>query len=210
MLNMLNRNLTIVDVETTGGSPVFHHIIEIGILRIEHGEVVAKFKSFVNPHSEIPEFISKMTGITQKQVDRAPEFADIAEEIFPQFEDSTFVAHNAGFDYGFLRSEFGRLGWGLVMPQLCTVRLSRALYPRYKRHNLTALIERFDFSCKNRHRAFDDAKVLWDFLQLVNKDFEPAVALAAVERTIRKVPPSVQQKLPKTLKPTISYHPLES
>ncbi len=202
---MLTKNFTIVDVETTGGSPFFSRVIEIGLLRVERGEVVEKFKSLVNPGQEIPEFITGMTGISQKMVKKAPYFEQLAEDLLPLFEGSIFVAHNSSFDYSFLRAEFGRAGFKFSMDTLCTVRLSRVLYPKYKRHNLSALIDRFNFKCKHRHRAFDDAKVLWDFLQLVHTEFDPAVTAAVLERTIKKISPAKQRKLSKVSVPELVY-----
>ena len=202
---MGNKNFTIVDVETTGGSPLFHRVIEIGILRIEHGEVAAKFKSLINPRQHIPEFISEFTGITERMIQKSPSFEEISEEIFPLFEDSIFVAHNSSFDYKFLTAEFERSGFKFTMDTLCTVRLSRVLYPQFKKHNLSAVIDRFDFKCKNRHRAFDDAKVLWDFLRLAEKEFPAEYLEAAFNRTIRKLSPAKQKKLPKILVPELTY-----
>lgn len=184
---MLNeQNFTIVDVETTGGSPFFSRVIEIGILRIEHGEVVDKYQSLLNPQSEIPEFITKMTGITEDDVADAPTFADIAEDLLPKFENSIFVAHNVNFDYQFLKEEFRRLGWQFNTDRLCTVRLSRALYKEHKHHNLGAIIERFEFAAKNRHRAFDDAKVLWDFLQHIHRELDVAEVEKAMKQVLTK------------------------
>ncbi len=202
---MFSRNYAIVDVETTGGSPMLNRVIELGIIRVEHGDIAQTFKSLVNPERAVPAFISSITGISQRQVDRAPVFAELAEEIFPLFEDAVFVAHNSSFDYAFVKHEFQRLSWGFAMPSLCTVRLSRTLFPQYKKHSLDALVRRFDFSCKRRHRAYDDAKVLWDFLRYVDKNFEPAAARAAVERTIKKIPPKLRQAMAKLPQPEITY-----
>ena len=202
---MRNKNFTIVDVETTGGSPFFSRVIEIGILRVDRGEITQKYKSLVNPQTEIPEFITDMTGISDRMVKSAPAFEEIAEEIFPLFEDSIFVAHNANFDYKFLSAEFGRSNLMFTMDTLCTVRLSRVLYPQHKRHNLSALIERFDFKCKNRHRAYDDAKVLWDFLKKAEKEFPAEQLSAALERTIKKISPAKQSNMPKILLPELVY-----
>ena len=202
---MEQRNFTIVDVETTGGSPAFHRIIEIGVLRIEKGELAATFKSFVNPGRPIPEFITQVTGITDRQVEKAPVFDELAEELLPLFEDSLFVAHNSSFDYTFLQSEFERAGFAFHMESLCTVRLSRVLYPKYKKHNLSALIDRFNFICKRRHRALDDARVLWDFLQLINQEFSREELATALGRTIKKIPPKQQRSLPPVAEPEVTY-----
>ncbi len=189
---MLNeRNLTIIDVETTGGSPFFSRIIEVGLLRVENGEVVEEFQTLVNPGQEIPEFITQMTGISQGQVDQAPMFAEIADELLAKFAGSVFVAHNANFDYSFIKEEYRRLGYGFIADRLCTVRLSRALYKEHKRHNLTELISRFNFETKNRHRAFDDAKVLWDFLQHIQTEIDSTTIEKALKQVI------VKSRLPK-------------
>lgn len=181
-----SQNFTIVDIETTGGSPFFSRIIEVGLLKVEKGEVVEEYQTLLNPGQEIPEFVSKMTGITEKDVKGAPTFADIAEDLLARFEDSTFVAHNVNFDYGFLKEEFRRLGWVFNTDRLCTVRLSRNLYKQHKHHNLTALIERHGFQINNRHRAFDDAKVLWDFMQLIQAEHEPAIINRAIQNSLTK------------------------
>jgi DNA polymerase-3 subunit epsilon len=189
------NNFTIVDVETTGGSPFFSRIIEIGLLRVERGEVVEEFQTLVNPGVEIPEFITRMTGISDRHVKNKPTFVDIAEDLLSKFEDSIFVAHNVAFDYGFLKAEFYRAGLAFSCDTLCTVRLSRALFPEHKRHNLSALIDRYNFRCKRRHRAFDDAMVVWDFLQMASGQFPDYHISQTISRTIKKIPPKQQQKL---------------
>lgn len=183
---LLEKNFTIVDVETTGGSPFFNRVIEIGLLRVEKGEVVEEYRQLFNPGMALPEFISEMTGITDADLVGAPHFEDLAEEILGKFENAIFVAHNSQFDFSFLKEEFRRAGLAFNVPQLCTVRLSRVLYKQHKHHNLTAVIERFGFECENRHRAFDDAKVLWDFLRHVHG---PASGLdaGAVVKAMRQV-----------------------
>jgi DNA polymerase-3 subunit epsilon len=181
-----DQNLTIVDVETTGGSPFFNRVIELGLLRVEKGEVVEEYQTLLNPDMPIPEFITNMTGISDAAVAKAPRFEEVADDILSKFEGNIFVAHNSQFDYGFLKEEFRRLGYGFVLPQLCTVRLSRALYKEYKHHNLTAIIERYEFECKNRHRAFDDAKVLWDFLQHASADIDSEEFQKAFKQVLKK------------------------
>ncbi len=206
----MDKNLTIVDVETTGGSPFFNRIIEIGLLRIEKGEVVEEFQSFLNPGMAIPEFITKMTGISDDHVMGAPSFEELADEIISKFEGNIFVAHNSQFDYGFLQEEFRRIGYGFDMEQLCTVKLSRALYPEHKRHNLTELIERFKFECNNRHRAFDDAKVLWDFLQHVHANLPQKQLDAAFRKLLRKPRTPKGFKPPKIKEGELVYEKIES
>lgn len=188
------NNFTIVDVETTGGSPFFSRIIEVGLLRVERGEIIEEYQTLLNPEQEIPEFISRMTGITNSQLSHKPKFVDIAEDLLLKFEDAIFVAHNVNFDYSFLKEEFRRAGLVFNSDRLCTVRLSRALYKEHKHHNLSAIIERYNFECENRHRAFDDAKVLWDFMQLAASQNEPekfARAFNQVKTKRRVTKPSI-------------------
>ena len=180
------RNFTIIDVETTGGSPFFSRVIEVGLLRVERGEVVEEFQTLVNPGVEIPEFITKITGLRERDLIGAPTFADIADDLLTKFEDAVFVAHNAAFDYGFIKEEYRRLGYRFNLDRLCTVRLSRALYKEHKRHNLSAIIERFNFEINNRHRAFDDAKVLWDFLQHIHQELDVAEVQKAMKQILTK------------------------
>lgn len=184
---MLDKVFTIVDVETTGASPALGRIIEIGLLRVEHGEVVATYKTLINPGQDIPEFITGMTGIRDVDLIGAPAFEDVADTLLEFFEGATFVAHNAAFDYAFLKAEFKRLGYGFNLPRLCTVRLSRAVYPEHKRHNLSVLIERHGFACASRHRAYDDAEVLWQFLQMLHTTLPEPDLRAHLDRLIQPV-----------------------
>ncbi len=205
---MINqRNFAIVDVETTGGSPFFHRLIEIGILRVEKGEVVQTYQSLINPGVPIPEFITGITNIRDEDVASAPTFEEIKDDVLALFEDAIFVAHNSSFDYGFLRGEFKRHNREFSLDQLCTVRLSRTLFSRFKHHNLSALIERFEFECANRHRAFDDAKVLWDFLQMLPQKFPQEQIDMAIKRSMQKIPPSQQRKLNPKADLEITYEP---
>ena len=80
-----------------------------------------------------------------------------------------FVAHNAKFDYGFIEQECLRLDIPFSMPHLCTVKLSRVLFPQYPRHDLTSITQRFNISIQKRHRAFDDAFALWEFWKIIDK-----------------------------------------
>jgi DNA polymerase-3 subunit epsilon len=91
----------------------------------------------------IPPFIQQLTGISDDMVRDAPSFASLAPALFERLDGKLFVAHNASFDRGFLRAEFERAGLAFNPDVLCTVKLSRALFPRESRHGLDALIERY-------------------------------------------------------------------
>ncbi|CAN0619041.1 DNA polymerase III subunit epsilon [Burkholderia multivorans] len=154
--------LVFVDLETTGGSVAEHRITEIGV--VEVGPLgVSTWTSLVNPGQAIPPFIQQLTGITDSMVRDAPAFAALAPALLERLDGKLFVAHNASFDRGFLRAEFERAGLAFNPDVLCTVRLSRALFPRETRHGLDALIERHGLVPSARHRALADADLLWQF-----------------------------------------------
>ena len=154
--------LVFVDLETTGGSLADHRITEIGVVEI--GPLgVSTWTSLVNPGQAIPPFIQQLTGISDAMVRDAPTFASLAPALFERLDGKLFVAHNASFDRGFLRAEFERAGFAFNPDVLCTVRLSRALFPREARHGLDALIERHGLVPAARHRALADADLLWQF-----------------------------------------------
>lgn len=183
----LPERLAIVDVETTGANPVSDRVTEIAILRVEHGQVVARWESLVNPGMHIPRMIEDLIGITDAMVADAPAFAELTGTVRELLDGCVFVAHNARFDYGFIRNEFARAGGDFEAPVLCTVKLSRALYPEHHRHGLDALIDRHGLHCEARHRAMGDTEVLWQFARLVSDSF-PAERLAAAVARAMKAP----------------------
>lgn len=175
-----------VDIETTGSHSRYDRIIEIGILRVEEDKLVKTYNQLINPQTYLSPFISQMTGINPVELETAPPFENIKEEILEVLDDTVFVAHNVRFDYGFIKNEFKRFGIEYTAKQLCTVKLSRKLFPQYKRHSLDSLIERFNFVTKNRHRAFDDAKVIWDFFQKINLAHPAEIITKAVNEIMKK------------------------
>ena len=194
---MLDRSLVFLDLETTGATPHFDRITEIGLVEIDHGRHVGEWSSLVNPERTIPQTIESLTGITDKMVSGAPTFSDLARALHERLVGKTLVAHNARFDSGFLKSEFKRVGLRYEPDILCTVRLSRRLYPEAKRHNLDSLIERHGLSCDQRHRALADARVLWDFTQCIHRDFDATLIQQAVIDLLKK--PALPPGLPADL-----------
>jgi DNA polymerase-3 subunit epsilon len=170
---MLPTKLAFVDVETTGLYPNHDRVIEIGIIRVEDGKIVDTYSSLINPDRHLPTFIQGHTNISNTMVKKAPKFEAIESRVSELLDDAVFVAHNVMFDYNFLRYEMARLDRGFEMPNLCTVRLSRRLYPQLRSHSLDSLIRTFRFPCENRHRALDDVAVLWQFYQQVLDGFPP-------------------------------------
>jgi len=159
------EKMVLLDLETTGGKAIYHRVIEIGLLVIENGELIEKWQSFVDPEISLPPFIQRLTGISPGMLQGAPRFADIAQELLSKLEGRTLVAHNARFDYSFLKNEFERAGISYNAKPLCSVKLSRNLYPQFNRHGLSHIITRFGLSIENRHRALDDAEMIYGFFK---------------------------------------------
>jgi DNA polymerase III subunit epsilon len=194
---VLDSPIVFVDLETTGANPVHDRVTEIGIVRVCGGEVEWEWQTLVDPERPIPLTIQAFTGITDAMVRGAPTFSAVADEVAQRLEGALFVAHNARFDVGFLKNEFRRLSRPFQPRVLCTVKLSRALYPQHHRHGLDALIARHGLNCDARHRALGDARVLWDFIQLARRENGPETIDLALARAMRapSLPPQLEPEV---------------
>jgi DNA polymerase-3 subunit epsilon len=199
----LPRDLVFVDLETTGGNAAFDRITEVGLVRIADGRLVEEWSSLVNPERPIPSYIEAFTGISDAMVAGAPRFAEIAGLVRQKLQGALFVAHNARFDHSFLRGEFSRSQLEFAPKVLCTVKLSRRLFPEHARHNLDAVMERHGLNCSARHRALGDARVLHDlWFKLLREVPEPRLA-AAVQAAIGShklpahLPPGLVDEVPE-------------
>ncbi|HSG52347.1 MAG TPA: exonuclease domain-containing protein, partial [Rheinheimera sp.] len=163
-----NRIYVVLDVETTGGKAGTDRITEIGALKVQSGEVIDTFSTLLNPQRHIPAFITRLTGISNSMVSAAPTFADIADKLSVFLQGAVFVAHNAKFDYSFIRAEFARCELPFDMPQLCTVVNMRRYYPGLKSYSLGNLCQHFDIQLTNHHRALADATATVELLKLIN------------------------------------------
>ena len=191
----MNGPLAIVDVETTGSDPARDRVTEIALLEVNGMALTGQWSTLINPGGTIPGAIQALTGISQEMVERAPRFEQIAAELYQRLAGRVFVAHNARFDYGFLRREFDRAGLKYLAKTLCTVRLSRRLYPGGERHDLDSLIERHGLQCEARHRAAPDAGVLWQFLRLAADEHGAEVLEVAARQVARQptLPPHLER-----------------
>src|SRR5918992_4624046 len=184
---MYEQPLAIVDVETTGSDPATDRVTEIAVLEVNKFVLNERWSTLVNPGAPVPGAIQALTGITQEMVDRAPRFADLAAELHERLAGRVFVAHNARFDYGFLRREFERAGLKFMAKTLCTVRLSRRLYAGHRDHDLDSLIARHGIDCRARHRALGDADAVWQFLRIAAREHGEDI-LAVAARQLAKQP----------------------
>ncbi len=190
-----------VDVETTGTSAAYGQIIEIGIIRVEDGAVVDTYQTLLKPARPLPPIITSITGITDRDLEDAPMFESVAGRVQELLEGAVFVAHNAAFDYSFVKQELSRVGVRFNAKTLCTVKVSRALYPREERHNLDSLIARHGLPMENRHRAYDDADAMIAFLAAATKDQGTDSVQAAMSRALGSaaLPLSLDPKILKDL-----------
>lgn len=196
--------VTILDLETTGATPLRDRITEIALVRFEDGVEVARWQTLVNPEVPIPAFIQAMTGITDDMVQSAPKFEEVADTLLSYLEGSVLAAHNVRFDHGFLKNEYKRIGHTLRQRVLCTVKLSRKLYPQFHQHGLDAIMHRHQLTTKARHRAMGDVELLIDFLASAKAELgEETIAATAEELSKRPslpsgIQPAIMDDIPET------------
>ncbi len=174
-----------LDVETTGSTATRDRVTEVAwvLLDGETGQVT-KESHLVNPDARIPAFIQQLTGITDDMVADAPRFSAIAPRLAAAMDGAVFVAHNARFDYGFIKNEFKRIGQRVRAPVLCSVKLSRLFFPAEKRHNLDAVMARHQLQADSRHRALTDADLIYQFWLDLQQRFGPQKVLDAAKSLI--------------------------
>jgi DNA polymerase-3 subunit epsilon len=201
-------DLAIVDVETTGAASHYNRIIEIAVLRVHHGRLVEKYSTLLDPERTISPFIESLTGIRNKDLEGAPTFHQVKDRLYDLLHGAIFVAHNARFDYSFLREEFEREKINYTTKQLCTMRLSKTLFPDQRKHNLDSIIERFGIMCSDRHRAEGDAGVLWDFLQILKEQVDGTGLRKALGKILKTptLPSLLDESLVKSLPETYGVY----
>ena len=204
MSALSHEALAFVDLETTGANPLRDRITEIGLVLVHNGQVES-WSSLVNPGMPIPPFIQQLTGIDDAMVAGAPAFTELAQQVLAKLEGRLFIAHNARFDYGFLKSEFKRLGIHFRARVLCTVQLSKKLYPLEHKHNLDSLTQRHGLVAEGeRHRALTDAELIRQFLS-VAEQAQGAEAIDAAVLELTRLPawpegldPALMDELPES------------
>jgi DNA polymerase-3 subunit epsilon len=173
----------IVDIETTGGYAENHRMTEIAIYHHDGTQITDRFQTLINPGRRVPYFITGLTGITTEMVREAPSFEEVASEIHGWLKDRVFVAHNAHFDYGFVRKELDDAGIQWSARKLCTVRLGRKIVPGLDSYSLGRLAESLGISISDRHRAGGDAEATAKIFDLLLKRDSDGVIAKALKRT---------------------------
>jgi len=190
---MPNKRFAIIDIETTGGKPGPDRITEIAIVLYDGQEVIDSFESLINPERSIPHNITQMTGISNEMVAGAPKFYEVAKQVVEMTQGAIFVAHNVGFDYNFIKYEFQQLGFSFRRRKLCTVRLSRKVFPGLRSYSLGNLIKHFDISVTDRHRAMADTLATVELLKkALTKDEEnTSESMVNLGVSATRLPPNI-------------------
>ena len=188
----------LLDLETMGGNATIDRITEIAAVRVENGIEVARWSTLVNPGVRIPPFIQSLTGISDAMVATAPAFDEVARQLLDLLDGAVLVAHNVRFDHGFIVNELQRLERRLQIKTLCTVRLSRALYPQFKSHGLDAILARHGLHTLARHRAMGDVEVVLAWLEIARTELGREALQQAAQQLLQgsaSLPPQLETAL---------------
>ena len=150
------RKYAVVDLEATSASSNAK-IIQVGIVLIENGQIVKTYETDVNPHEKLTSHIRQLTGLTDKRLRKAPDFSQVAREIYELIEDAIFVAHNVKFDANLLAEALFWEGFELVTPRIDTVELAQVFFPKFEKYNLGILCEQLEIPLEHAHTALADA-----------------------------------------------------
>tara|TARA_B100000745_G_scaffold3629_1_gene3077 strand:+ start:2212 stop:3630 length:1419 start_codon:yes stop_codon:yes gene_type:complete len=192
-----------IDVETTGVEATKDRITEIACLKVDELGKEERWQSLINPGIAIPASITRLTGIDDDMVRDAPYFYEVLEPLVAFISDANFIAHNARFDAAFIRNECKRAGHILNLNPLCTVKLSKKLYPQYHRHGLARICERFDIVNEKAHRAMSDVVAMYTFVQKAVSEHGLAAAQEAL--SVQKKHSAWPTHLPETLKDELPF-----
>ena len=176
------KNFAILDVETTGGKFNQEKITDISILIYDGIKIINRFETLINPDKEIQPFVQRLTGINNELVRNSPRFKDVSKKIFEITKNKIIVAHNVDFDYRIIKNEFRNINIKYLRDSLCTVDLSKLIFPNLKSYKLTNLLSNFGIVNQNPHRANSDALgALELFKILVDKDLDMKVIKSRIK-----------------------------
>ena len=169
----LDDTYVVFDIDTTGFSSVEDRIIEIGAVKVQNGEIIDTYSTFVNPGIPIPFEITNLTGITDDMVIEFPSIDVVLTEFLSFVDDAVLVAHNAGFDVGFIEENCKKQGIEKELIYLDTVALARVLLPTLAKYKLNIVAKALNISLENHHRAVDDAtataEIFVRFIQMLKE-----------------------------------------
>lgn len=187
----------IVDIETTGYNNPCNNITEIAIILFDGEKTIDTFQSFVNPQTPINPYVTRLTGISNEMVKNAPSFAEIAQKVWNLTENAVFVAHSVNFDYGMIRNEYKSFGSDFKRKKMCTVRLSRKIFPGYNSYSLGNICASLNIPINDRHRAMGDAEATVKlFKKCIENDTENILEKITKQNSKEAViPPNLEKKV---------------
>ena len=156
MIQVNSKKYAVVDLEATGAHSTAT-IIQVGIVIIEGDKIVKTYETDINPHEALTENIRKLTGITDEQLVKAPEFSQVAREIYDLIKDCIFVAHNVKFDANLLSEQLFMEGYELRTPRVDTVELAQVFFPTFEKYTLSNLSQHLNLKLDDAHTAIADA-----------------------------------------------------
>jgi len=195
----------IVDIETTGGYASNNDITELAIVLHDGQKVTERYETLIRPDREIPRYIQVLTGITPAMVQNAPSFAELAPKIVELLKDRVFVAHNVNFDYSFLKHHLSQVGLDLASPKLCTVRLSKKVFPGLVSYSLGNLCRQLEIAIEQRHRAGGDADATVRLFNLLLENNAAPHIETFIKRSAKEQ--SLPPNLPKEEVEKLPYSP---
>jgi DNA polymerase-3 subunit epsilon len=166
----------IVDIETTGSYAANNGITELAIVLHDGNKITDRFETLVNPMAPIPKYVQVLTGIYPSMLENAPLFSEIASRVHAMLKDAIFVAHHVNFDYSFIKHQLESCDYEFDTKKLCTVRLSRKVFPGLPGYSLGKLCRELEIPITNRHRAGGDADAtVILFEKILRNDLQGAV-----------------------------------
>ncbi|MEQ9763911.1 bifunctional DnaQ family exonuclease/ATP-dependent helicase [Streptococcus sp. ZJ151] len=151
------QKYAVIDLEATGAS-ITAQIIQVGIVIIQGDKIIDTYQTDVNPHEPLSEHIVQLTGITDQQLATAPDFSQVARDIYERIQDCVFVAHNVKFDANLLSEQLFMEGFDLYTPRVDTVELAQVFFPTMEKYSLGELTKALDIPLKDAHTAIADAQ----------------------------------------------------
>jgi len=185
----------IVDIETTGGHASANGITEVAINIHDGNQIVERYTTLINPKRDIPVYITALTGIDDEMLKDAPIFEDVALQIYQLLHNKIFVAHNVNFDYSFLKHHLANAGYDLQCRKLCTVRLSRKVFPGKVSYSLGKLCNALQIPINNRHRASGDADATSILFNLLLEHDSEGIIAEMLKKTSKEqvLPPNLDK-----------------
>lgn len=185
----------VVDIETTGGHASANGITEVAINIHDGNQIVERYTTLINPKRDIPIYITALTGIDDEMLKDAPIFEDVALQIYQLLHNKIFVAHNVNFDYSFLKHHLANAGYDLQCRKLCTVRLSRKVFPGKVSYSLGKLCNALQIPINNRHRASGDADATSILFNLLLEHDSEGIIAEMLKKTSKEqvLPPNLDK-----------------